>query len=40
MIGKHDIDLMRLTDDVDEVVRIVTQARGERDRRFAAGDGV
>ena len=40
MIGKHDVDLMRLTDDVDEVVRIVMQARGERDRRFAAGDGV
>ena len=36
MIGKHDVDLMRLTDDVDEVVRIVKQARGERDRRFAA----
>jgi uncharacterized protein (TIGR00730 family) len=39
MIGKHDVDLMRLTDDVDEVVRIVNRAREERDRRFAAGDG-
>ena len=39
MIGKHDVDLMRVTDDVDEVVRIVTQAREERDRRFAAEEG-
>jgi uncharacterized protein (TIGR00730 family) len=36
MIGPHDVNLMRLTDDIDEVVRIVGEARAERERRFAA----
>jgi uncharacterized protein (TIGR00730 family) len=36
MIGALDDDLMRVTDDVDEVVRIVVEAREERDRRFEA----
>jgi uncharacterized protein (TIGR00730 family) len=35
MIGERDVDLMRLTDDVAEVVAVVRAARGERDRRFA-----
>ncbi|HEX6248732.1 MAG TPA: TIGR00730 family Rossman fold protein [Nocardioidaceae bacterium] len=40
MVGTHDVDLMRVTDDVAEVVRIVREAREERDRRFAAEDGL
>jgi uncharacterized protein (TIGR00730 family) len=40
MVGAHDVDLMRVTDDVAEVVRIFREARGERDRRFAAEGGV
>jgi uncharacterized protein (TIGR00730 family) len=40
MVGAHDVDLMRLTDDVGEVVRIVREGRAERDRRFAAGEGL
>jgi uncharacterized protein (TIGR00730 family) len=39
MIGARDVDLMHVTDDVAEVVRIVRDARGERDRRFASGAG-
>jgi len=39
MIRPEDVDLMRLTDDVDEVVKIVQAARAERERRFAVGDG-
>jgi uncharacterized protein (TIGR00730 family) len=35
MIGRHDLELTTLTDDLDEVVQIVADARGERDRRFA-----
>jgi len=40
MVGAHDLDLIRVTDDVAEIVRIVRRARGERDRRFAAEEGV
>jgi uncharacterized protein (TIGR00730 family) len=39
MIGKHDLELVTLTDDLDEVVSTVGAAREERDRRFASGDG-
>jgi uncharacterized protein (TIGR00730 family) len=39
MVGPRDADLMRVTDDVEEVVRIVSEARVERDRRFAADEG-
>jgi uncharacterized protein (TIGR00730 family) len=39
MVGAHDVDLMRVTDDVAEVVRIVREGREERDRRFAAEEG-
>jgi uncharacterized protein (TIGR00730 family) len=38
MIGEHDVDLIHLTDDVADVVRIVVEAGAERDRRFAAED--
>jgi uncharacterized protein (TIGR00730 family) len=37
VISPPDVSLIRLTDDIDEVVRIVEAARRDRERQWAAG---